>query len=315
MGWRVTATSQQPQRLLRLCDMLWTAYRKRSDYDAAVVDVFSGLAFMWAETVGWTLRRLGKPYVAVLHGGNLPEFARRWPGRVRRLLSGAAKVVSPSRYLAETITWLRPDIQVIPNGLDLSRYPFRCRVTPQPALMWLRAFHRIYNPAMAPAVVAELAKQYGNVCLAMAGPEKDGALALTKKSAESLGVADRISFVGKVPNADVPAWLNRGDIFLNTTNVDNTPVSVLEAMACGLCVVSTNVGGVPYLVEDGKDGLLVPPDDAKAMAVAVRRIVTEPGLAERLSRNARAKAEQFDWSIILPEWISLLSGVVESSRG
>ena len=77
-------------------------------------------------------------------------------------------------------------------------------------------------------------------------------------------------------------------------------------MASGLCIVSTNVGGIPYLIEDEMEGLLVPPNDPAAMAAAVRRILTEPGLAARLSSNARKKSEQFDWSIILPKWEELL---------
>ncbi|MBA3257451.1 MAG: glycosyltransferase family 4 protein, partial [Pyrinomonadaceae bacterium] len=98
------------------------------------------------------------------------------------------------------------------------------------------------------------------------------------------------------------------------TNVDNAPVSVLESMACGLCVVSTNVGGIPYLLKHEEDALLVPPDDAQAMAAAVRRIYSEPGLAERLSRKGRAKVEQFDWSAILPQWEALLSAVAEGHQ-
>ncbi len=68
-----------------------------------------------------------------------------------------------------------------------------------------------------------------------------------------------VDFWASVEKSEVPAWLAKGDIFLNTTNVDNTPVSVIEAQAAGLCVVSTNVGGIPFLLENGKDALLVPP--------------------------------------------------------
>ena len=114
---------------------------------------------------------------------------------------------------------------------------------------------------------------------------------------ESPASASRIEwrFPGRVPKAEVPQWLDRGDVFLNTTNVDNTPVSVIEAMACGLPVVSTAVGGVPYLIEHGKDGLLVPPSDARAMADAVRRLLKDPDLAEALARAARLKVEAWDW--------------------
>jgi glycosyltransferase involved in cell wall biosynthesis len=140
----------------------------------------------------------------------------------------------------------------------------------------------------------------------MIGPDKDGSLVEVRSEAERLGVLNRIVFTGGVPKADVPGWLARGDIFLNTATIDNTPISVLEAMATGLPVVSTSVGGIPYLIEDGHNGILVPPGDADAMAEAVKRVLTEPGLAAHISRNGRAKAETFGWDDVLPAWESLL---------
>jgi glycosyltransferase involved in cell wall biosynthesis len=122
-----------------------------------------------------------------------------------------------------------------------------------------------------------------------------------------LGVADRISFPGPITKAEVPARLNQGDVFLNTARVDNTPVSLLEAMACGLCVVSARVGGIPYLVDDGSDALLAQPDNPRRMAQAVRRIYHEPKLAERLSCNGRRKAERFDWPVIFSAWEGVLT--------
>jgi glycosyltransferase involved in cell wall biosynthesis len=143
----------------------------------------------------------------------------------------------------------------------------------------------------------------------MIGRDKDGSLADVRRVAAELGVADRIDLPGPVPNAEIGAWLDRADIFLNTTNVDNTPVSVLEAQAAGLCVVTTNVGGLPYLLDDGKDALLVPPEDPVAMAGAVRRLFSEPGLAGTLSRNGRRKAEGFDWARVIPQWERLLGAI------
>jgi glycosyltransferase involved in cell wall biosynthesis len=130
-----------------------------------------------------------------------------------------------------------------------------------------------------------------------------------QRVAAELGVDARISLTGGVRKPDVARWISRGDIFVNTTNVDNTPVTMLEAMACGLCVVSTNVGGIPFLVDDGHDGLLVSADDPEAMTKAVRQILSDPGLAERLSRNGRRKVQEFDWAAVLPMWERLLNAV------
>jgi glycosyltransferase involved in cell wall biosynthesis len=307
-GWAVQTTSAREGRVSRLLDILCSVWWKQHDYEVAQVDVFSGLAFLWAEAACWTLRRARKPYVLTLHGGNLPAFARRWSGRVRRLLKSAVLVTTPSRYLSEQMRPYRDDLLVLPNALELGVYPFRVRAAPKPRLVWLRSFHGIYNPALAPRVLHRLLPDCPDAELVMVGPDHaDGSLEATRRAARELGVSDRVRMPGGVPKATVGAWLNAGDIFLNTTNIDNTPVSVLEAMACGLCVVSTDVGGLPYLLDHGHDALLVPPDDPEAMAAAVRRALTEPGAGERLSRNARAKAEQADWAGVLPRWERLLA--------
>jgi glycosyltransferase involved in cell wall biosynthesis len=306
-GWEVLTASRKRPKFFRLADMVLTAVRHRHDYSVAQLDVFSGPAFVWAETVCWTLRRLGKPYVLTLHGGNLPTFAARWPGRVKRLLSSAKAVTAPSGYLKEALAPFCGKIRVIPNPIDIGLYPFRERAPAGPRLIWLRAFHEIYNPVMAVKVVAALAKVHPDLELDMVGPDKrDGSLQRARSEANVAGVNGRVKFRGPVAKSEVPKVLSKADIFLNTANVDNTPVSVVEAMACGLAIVSTNVGGVPVLIEDGVDGMLVPRSDAPAMAAAAQRILTEPVLAATLSQNARGTAQRLDWAVILPCWEALL---------
>lgn len=306
-GWTIATTSSRPGRFARLLDMLGTVLRRRHDYRVAHVDVYSGAAFLWAELTCALLRRLRKPYVLTLHGGNLPAFARRRPGRVRRLLAGARAVTSPSGYLSEKLNWLRPDVRLLPNALDVAQYTFRPRSALRPRLVWLRAFHALYRPELAPEVLARLLERYPDARLTMIGPDKgDGSLEATRDVARRLGVLDRIRFPGAVPKSDVARWLAEEDIFVNTTSVDNTPVSVLEAMACGLCVVSTDAGGLPYVIDHESNGLLVPAGDAEAMTGAIHRLLSDPVLAERLSRHARDRAEREDWSVVLPLWESLL---------
>jgi glycosyltransferase involved in cell wall biosynthesis len=313
-GWTILTASNKPARLARMLDMITTAWNKRRSYVVAQVDVYSGLAFGWAEVMCLTLQLARKPYVLTLHGGNLPNFARRWPGRVKYLLHSAAIVTTPSAYLYEQMLPYCDNMRLIPNALDISSYRFSLRSLPGPRLIWLRAFHQIYNPSLAPQALSRLMVDIPDAQLIMVGPDKgDGSLQQTLADAARLGVANRMTVPGGVSKPDVSRLLNTGDIFLNTTNYDNTPISVLEAMACGLCVVSTNVGGIPYMLEHEKDALLVPPDDPDAMAAAVRRLLTEPGLGARLSQNGRVKAEQFDWSTVLLQWENLLFAVVKNT--
>ena len=195
------------------------------------------------------------------------------------------------------------EIVVIPNPLEIQNYAFCLRSVPKPRLIWLRAFHNIYNPQMAPLVIADLRTSYPEITLTMIGPDKgDGSLQETQALIEQLCLQEHIQIVPGIPKSEVPGYLGCADIFINTANVDNTPVSVLEAMACGLCVVSTNVGGIPYLLDDGQDCLLVSPNNPETMANTIRRILVESELSAHLSANAAKKVEQFDWPAVLSKW-------------
>jgi glycosyltransferase involved in cell wall biosynthesis len=304
-AWRVTRTSSRVARGARLADMLRTAWTRRRHYDVGVVDVFSGPAFAWAEAVCFALRRLGKPYVLTLHGGRLPEFGARWPRRVRRLLGSASAVTAPSEFMRVRMAAYRGDIALVRNAVDAGAFAFTPRRQLRPRLIWVRAFHAIYNPGLAIDVLAAVARRFPGATLAMLGPDKgDGSLAAARARAEALGVADRLTVVGGVPPAEVARQLAGADVF------DNTPLSVLEAMASGLCVVSTAAGGLPYLLEDGRSALLVPPRDPQAMAGGVLRVLDDPALAEQLSRGAHARACQHDWAPVLDQWTHTLLAAV-----
>lgn len=315
-GWKVNTVSSSANRFMRPIDMFLSAMLKLSNYDVALIDVFSGSAFRWAESSAWILRRLGKPIVLTLHGGNLPDFSSGNSRRVRELLSSATVVTAPSGYLIHSMRRYRADIRLIPNPIELSEYKFRHRDPSSPSMLYLRALHKIYNPQLAVEVLQRLKSDYPRITLRIVGPDKkDGTFESLKERVEHNKLQGSVNIEGAVSKTAVPATLDQADIFLNTTNYDNTPVSVIEAMASGMCIVSTNVGGIPFLLEHGHDALLVPPNDPDAMAHAVRRILTEPELAATLSNNARKTASQFDWSVVFPQWEQLLKGVIHKHRG
>jgi glycosyltransferase involved in cell wall biosynthesis len=313
-GWQVCRTSYRQQKALKALEMLLTCWRERKRFEVAHVEIYSGRAFLWGEAVCRLLNWMGKPYVIGLHGGNLPNFLARRARRGRKLLESAFAVVSPSPYLKGAFARWRPDCELLPNGLDLSLYPGRVRRTPRPHLIWLRAFRRMYAPEVAVAAFAKVAQRFPEARLTMIGPDKhDGALDLAMNTARVMNVSERVTFVPGVPKTQVAGYLSQADIFLNTSTIDNTPVSVIEALACGLCVVSTNVGGLNHLLSDESDSLLVDPGDSGAMAGAVCRILAEDGLAGKLSENALRKAQSFDWRVVLPGWHRLLRAASRSA--
>jgi glycosyltransferase involved in cell wall biosynthesis len=311
-GWPVLRTSNRLPRVARMLDMLRSVWEWRAQYAVAQVDVFSGPSFAWAEAVCVALRALGKPYVLTLHGGNLPLFARSWPRRTRRLLQSAARVTTPSGYLEAEMRRYRADLVVQPNAVDVARYRFRPRETPSPTMVWVRALHALYNPVLAVEVLARVRARFPDARLTMLGPDKDGSRAHVGARAAELGVTEHLEIVGGVSPARVPEYLAAADIFLNTTNADNTPLSLLEAMSAGSCIVSTSVGGIPYLVDDEREALLVPPREPAAMSAAVVRALETPGLALRLSTAAFERARRHDWACVLDSWETMLTEVAHA---
>lgn len=315
-GWNVITISSKEHQFPRLLDMLATVIKARKQYVLAQIDVFSGRAFNFAELSAFLLHIFKKPFILTLHGGKLPEFAKRHPGRVCRLFQNAQVIVTPSPFMQKGLRQFRPDIHFIPNPTDFSDSIYRQRAQVAPTIIWVRAFHEVYNPSLPVRVLKELINDFPKIKLTMIGPDKgDGSLRNMLTQASDLGVRDKIEVIQGVSHTEIPVFLDRNDIFINTSNYDVAPRSLTEAMANGLCIVSTNVGGVPWLVNDQMEGLLVPPDDSQAMAAAVRRILTEPGLATRLSENAHRKAEGYDWRVILPQWENLLKEVIKAYYG
>jgi glycosyltransferase involved in cell wall biosynthesis len=312
-GWPVLTASSCRNRLLRLLDMMHAVWKNRDHYDVAHVDVFSGPAFWWAQACTEALSACGKPFVLSLHGGGLPDFADEHPKRVERLLARAEAVTAPSPYLVRRFRSLRADIVELPNPLDLKRYPFRLRRPIAPRILWLRAFHDIYDPPCAVDVLRRVLTVCPDATLAMLGADRgDGSLERTRAYCERLGLERRVEFAGPIPKASVPSYLDQADVFLNTSRIDNAPVSITEAMACGLPIVSSNAGGIPDLLTDERDALLFAPGYSQGMAHGVIRIATEPGLAEQLVRRARERARSFDWSVVLPAWQHLLARAADS---
>jgi glycosyltransferase involved in cell wall biosynthesis len=303
---RLLTTSSHVHGIQRATDIFLTLLSSRRSFDMANVEVYSGMAFLVAEMTCGVLRVLRKPFAVTLHGGGLVTFAQKWPTRVARLLKGADIVLTPSAFLQENLKRVRDDIRYLPNGLELSNYPFRHRENTQPRLCWLRAFHSIYNPEMAVEAISLVRTTYPDIQLTMIGRDTgDGSLQRTERLIQENDLQRNICIKGAIPKSAVPSQLQEADIFLNTTRFESFGIAVMEAAALGMPIVTTAVGELPYLWENEKNAMLVHSGDSAAMAMAIRRVLTEEGLAARLSHYGRQKAESFDWEIILPQWKSV----------
>ena len=310
-GAIVLGTSSEPGRLRRLFDTLLTVWKWRGQVDLVVISIFSGLGFWIGNATSLMAKARGIPQIQVLRGGNLPDYQRRNKRMVKTCLARADAVVAPSQYLASSMEF-DGEISIIPNVFDLDAFGFRERSRPKPTLLWMRTFHEIYNPLLALDVLVEVRKSHPGATLTMAGQEK-GMLASCQARVKELGLDEAVRFAGFLDAEAKLREFENHDIYLHTNDVDNTPVSVLEAAAAGLVVVGTNVGGMPFLLESEESALLVEPQNPERMARAVLRVLDEPELGTRLSASGRLIAEESAWPSIRQKWISQIDAVVSLS--
>lgn len=303
-GLEILSISAFQNKFLRLLEMC--LYCLFGSYQKVLIDTYSTQNFIYAKLCGSIARFRGKDYYFILHGGNLPKRLRSSGNYVANLFQTATKMVAPSEYLYQQFDQLGyENLICIPNAIPLQNYTFQNRMYANPKLLWIRSFQQLYNPKLAIQVLENLSDRYPESELCMLGPDKDGSLEELKKYVKKNDL--KVSFPGKLSKPDLISLSEEYCIFLNTSNVDNTPVSVMEAMALGLPVVSTNVGGMPYLIQNEQTGLLVAPDDVGAMTDACIKLISQPEFSAQLAKNARIEVENFDWERVKHQWLDLLS--------
>lgn len=301
-GVEVHTASAVVGRAGRALDTVRRVRSWRGSVDVVIVLGYSGGAFALTDLGARTARRLGVPVVLWLHGGNLPEFARRHPRWVARVLQRADALVAPSPYLAALGTVAGRRVTVIPNVLPAPPH-VTARAHVEPRVLWMRTFHHLYRPDLAVAAFAALHRRRPEATLTLAGQDK-GELDATRRLVAEAGLGDAVHFPGFLdPGAKAEAFATH-DVFLNTTRVDNAPVSLLEAAAHGLIVVSTPAGGIGDLFTAGADVLLA--EDADGLADAIDEVLDDPALAARLSAGGRVLAESAAWGHVGPLWHTLL---------
>lgn len=304
-GYIVKTASSKSNKLFRLVDMLYHAVKYSEKTDFVLIDTYSTINFYYAFFVSQMCRFLNLKYVPILRGGDLPNRLRSHPKLCQAIFNNAHRNVAPSKYIYSIFEDSGySNLVCIPNSIEIKNYPFGLRSHNTCKLLWVRSFSEIYNPILAVKLLKCLNDESIEASLCMIGPDSDGSLLKVKNFAKELSV--NVKFTGKLSK---PEWISLAEeynVFINTTNFDNMPVSLIEAMALGLPVISTNVGGIPFLIEDRQNGLLVDPDDVGMFLDAVKTIMGNPEQTQGLTIKARRKVERYDWQIVKHLWIELL---------
>ncbi|RZJ66092.1 MAG: glycosyltransferase family 1 protein [Flavobacterium sp.] len=304
-GFSVVYASSAKKKVVRLWQMLLAVVVNRNKIDFVLIDTYSTSNFWYAYLTGRLCHFLKMKYIPILHGGNLPLRLQRNPVLSRQLFGNAYKNVAPSNYLVQKFADAGFDsVQKIPNPVPTSAIEYTERKNFKPRLLWVRSFSKIYNPQMAIKVIVELKREFPDASLCMVGPDS-GSLESVKQDAENFGVS--VKFTGRLEKKQ---WMEMSadyDFFINTSEIDNTPFSLLEAAALGLPVISTNAGGIPYLFESEISAKLVERGDFISMAKSISNCIKNPQKTTEMTIRAREVALESDWRNLRNNWLEILT--------
>lgn len=275
---------------------------------ADVVHVFSASywSFLLAPLPAMlAAKALGKRIVLNYHSGEAEDHLAHWGKLVHPGLRLADEIVVPSEYLQSVFARHGYLARVVPNVVDTERYRYRERDPLRPRLVSTRNLEAIYRVDNTIEAFALLASRYPEATLTIAGQGSE-AERLKRNAAALAGY--KVRFLGRVEPALMPRLYDQSDIFVNSSIVDNQPLSVLEAFAAGLPVVSTAPGEIAGMVREGATGSIVPPNDPEAMASALARLLENPARALRMARAARAEAEKYSWAAVRDAWAAVYAG-------
>jgi glycosyltransferase involved in cell wall biosynthesis len=247
-------------------------------------------------------RLFRKGVILNYHSGEADDHLTHWRTAVA-LMRLAHLIVVPSDYLVDVFARHGLTATAVPNFVEIDHLPYRQRDPLRPSFLSNRAFQSHYNVSCVLRAFGRIQARMSQARLVVAG---DGPLReRLQGEARDLGLRN-VTFCGSVPPERMATLYDEADVYLNAPDIDNMPNSILEAAACGLPIVTSDAGGIPYIVRNGVSALLVPRNDDAALAAAAMRLFEEPDLASRLAATARAEVLlRYIWPAAEAGWMEM----------
>ena len=272
------------------------------NYDVFHIHGCSGLGF-FPIIIGVLIGRFTKKKIIVTyHGGNFKKFIASYPKLVKYFLTKADVLTVPSQYLVKIFKENNLDTIHLPNIIREDNVKFKKRNFFHPKIIVTRSFEKVYNISLVIKAFAEIKKKYIGSTLFLIG---DGSLKkILQKEVKDLEVKG-IVFVGRVENSEIGNNLNKADIYVNPTTADNMPISLFEAFACGLPVISTNVGGIPNFIKDSENGFLIDSDDLEGLISKIEYILLNQDKMKPIVNKGYSTFLSKTWSSLEPQYNKL----------
>ena len=274
-------------------------------YKYDVIHVFSAsyFSFVLAPTPAILIGKLYRRKVLLnYHSGEAEDHLCRWRRTAIPTIQLVDSVVVPSEYLVRVFASFGLKATAIYNLIDTSKFRFRERVPLRPVFLSNRNLESHYGVDRVLRAFALVQQKLPEASLTIAG---DGSQSRALKTlAEDLGLRNT-RFIGQVAPFAIADVYDAADIFMNGSEIDNQPLSILEAFSCGLPVVTTDAGGIPDIVEDGRTGMVVACGDYAELANRAMRLLNDPALTKQIVEQARQECLKYSWEAVRDAWMNV----------
>ena len=300
--------------LFRLVPYVWRLWRLMPQTRLVHVMANSGWAWFLLAAPALQIavwRRV--PVIVNYRGGLAPEFLACSQRRVLPLLRRANLIVVPSGFLQSVFLKYGLQTLMIPNIVDLDVFRVATTVVSplvRPHIVIARNLESIYGIDTALRAIKLVIPHFPTLRMSIAGSGPDRAM--LERLAAELQIAERVHFTGRLEVKAMVELYCSADLMLNPSRIDNMPNSVLEALACRVPVVSTDVGGIPYLLEHGLTAWLTKPDSPQAMSAAILHVLTNSSLCEKLREEGYKVALNCGWLRVRDQWLGAYQSVTNS---
>lgn len=299
-------------RSIRTTLLYWVKLLARMRrYDVIHIYSASYWSFLISPTPALLVAKLyGKKTVLDYHSGQAAAHLEQWGRTAIPTLRQADVITVPSNYLVDVFARFGIHARAIFNHVEIEHFRFRERRPLRPVFLANRNFKAHYNVGCVLRAFALIQQRFTDARLIVAG---DGSQRAELETLTRELKLRHTEFVGLVAPDKMPELYNEADIYLNGSDVDNMPLSLLESFAAGLPVVTTDAGGIPYMVTDGETALMVPKNDHEAMAACAIRLLEDAELAQKITSQAREECQRYSWAAVRDKWLKLYNDLAQES--
>lgn len=253
----------------------------------------------------------GRKTILHYHTGEAETHLQNWKLTAKPTMKFFDKIVVPSQFLVDVFAKFDLKTKSVFNFVESEKFKFRERNPLKPVFLSNRNFETHYQVSNILRAFQIIQNKIPDAKLLIAGFGSEETK--LKNLAKDLDLKNT-KFLGRIGQNEMPEIYDKADIYLNSSIVDNMPLSFIEAFSCGLPIVSTDAGGIPYICENGETALLVNKNNYEDLAEKAITLLENNDLAQKIIAKARQSCVKYSWENVHDEWLNIYRNLTSTEN-